>query len=426
LKIIKGILILALASSSSCNNSKNDNFYERALKNAENNHKFVLLDFTAPWCGACRLYDNYVFRDSSIAAKLAEKFLLLKITTDKPENSFLVRKYNLQGIPHIYLIDGKERTLGSVENFYPEFVENPDSFIVKLESIINAQEKLKTLESAFARDTTSLEAIYNLLGAYESVGQYIGIQRLNNLLITVDPTPKRLFEHNFTQVILSLKNERNIKPLLTFIKANPKLDEEHKSVIYTQLLYYYRDQEDIKNQDIYYKKLLKMYPDYYVREYAEFLFENKIKIDTAIMLANKFNSKKAYRNSFWGQFLNAHSLAYSGKIRQAIEKYGDWMENNKQMLVNNDKYWAFYFYAKFANCHNVDLERALEYIQITERKRNMLEEKVLMAEIFYKLGRTDESVGKLKESLELANGQNVYNKIIKLIEKYRKGGMPLV
>jgi thiol-disulfide isomerase/thioredoxin len=423
MKVIPGILILVLIFSASCKYSKNDNFYERALRNAEKNQKLILLDFGATWCQGCVAYDKYVFRDSSTRAKLDENFILLKLDEGNPENLFLVKKYRISGIPHIVVINEEERILGSINMFYSEFVEYPDLFIKKLEDIISAQNKIKKIEAAFNADTTNLEIISNLLAAYKTVDQYIGIQHLNNLLVRLDPTPERLLEYNLSHAIQSLRKEWNKEPIMAFLKANPQLDNDHKYEIYSQIMYFYKDKEDIKNQDVYYLKLLKMDPDYYKREYADFLFENKMKIDTAIVLAKEFTSNEAYKNFFWTYYLNAHILAYSGKKDMAIESYGDWMEKNKQVFINEEEYWGFYFYAKFANIHNVDLQRALEYIQIAEEKRNMIDEKMLMAEILYKLGRVKDSVIKLKESLTLTDDQNEYNRIAKRIEKYNQGGM---
>ena len=424
MKIITPILIFFLFFPFSCNNQRNEDFYDQALKDAQKHRKYVLLDFGAKWCGGCLAYDRYVFKDSLTMAKLAEKFILLKIDQSKPENSFLFKRYRITGIPHIVLINAEERILGSLNSFYHEFVETPDSFITKLEIIIKAQEKIKTLELAFRSDTTNVEAINNLLTAYQTIDQYIEIQHLNNLLVKVDPTPIRLFENNFNQVIHSLQSEGNTVPLMAFLQAHPTLDNDHLYEVNSQLMYYYEGQKDIKNQDIYYLKLFKQYPDYYKRKYADFLFENNLKVDTAIILAKEHNSNAAYNNFFWTYYLDAHILAYSGKIDLAVQSYSDWMEKNRQIFINEDEYWSFYFYAKFANIHNIDLERALEYVQIAEKNRNMIDEKMLMAEILYKLGRGNEAVEKLIESQELTESEAEYDNISRLIGKYGKKGMP--
>jgi tetratricopeptide (TPR) repeat protein len=311
--------------------------------------------------------------------------------------------------------------MGSLNIFYSQFVEYPDSFVIKLESIINKQEKIKKLESDFKADTTNLEAINNLMAAYQNVNQYMGIQNMNNLLLQLYPTPEKIFEYNLSKAIHSLREEWNTQPIMAFLKDHPELDNDHKYEIFSQLLYFYKDKGDIKNQDVYYLRLLKMDPDYYKHKYADFLFENRMQIDTAIILADEYiSSNKAYKNFFWIHYLSAHISSYSGKKEMAIKSYGYWMEKNRQLFINEDDYWSFYFYAKFANIHNADLERALEYIQIAEKKRNMIDEKMLMAEILFKLGRVKESLEKLDESLQLTNNKNEYDQINELIEKYKK------
>jgi len=76
--------------------------------------------------------------------------------------------------------------------------------------------------------------------------------------------------------------------------------------------------------------------------------------------------------------------------------------------------------ASFANTHNTDLERALNYIKIAEEKRNMLVEKVLLAKILFKLGDRENSMEKLNETLKYTESKNEYDKILGLIEKYKK------
>jgi tetratricopeptide (TPR) repeat protein len=212
----------------------------------------------------------------------------------------------------------------------------------------------------------------------------------------------------------------NVETLLFFIKENPNMDYNHKWGAFSQLLYHYRDNDDIQNQDKYYLILTKLDPAYFKQHYIEFLFENKLKVDTAITLTDEYISDEKFRNTFWGQYLLAYKLSYLGKVTQAVQSYNNWMENNKHDWETGDDYWSLYFYAKFANYFSVDLERALGYIQIAEKNRNMSEEKLLMAEILYKLGKVEESMEKLKEVQNLTESQNEYAKISRLIKKYSK------
>ena len=419
MKSIIKLLLVVIILSTSCGHFHNKNFYELSLSDATKHHKLILLDFSAKWCGGCKAYEKYVFEDSSTLERLSQKYIILKIDKDNPENSFLVEKYQIGGLPHIVLIDAKEQILGSIGGFDSRFADKPGLFISRLDNIIEYQDTIKKLNAIFNSDTSNIGSISNLLNACLNVNQYIKVEELKNLLVRLDPTPDRLFEFNYNQGIRSLR-QMNTEPLLTFIHDNPDMDYAHKWGAFSQLLYYYTDQDDMLNQDRYYSILTKLDPDYFSHKYAEFLFENKLKIDTAIFLSNKYISDERNRGSFWCQYLNAHILGYSGKTDQAVQEYSEWMEKNKNVWISGDDYWILYFYSKFANIYNVDLTRALEYIQIAEKNRNMPEEKQLTAEILFKLGRVDESIKKMHEALSLTESQNEYNRINRLIEKYQK------
>ncbi len=414
------ICILIVITALSCDNLRHKNYYELTLQDAKKQDKIILLDFSATWCGGCKAYDKYVFSDSSVKSKLAENYILLKIDKDLPDNKFLIEKYKIGGLPHIVIIDSEERILGSISGFYSKYVEKPDLFLSDLKGILDLQEKIKQIESLFNSDTTNIESITSLISEYLTINQYIEIEKLENLLVRLSPTPERLFEYNYNRAIHKLHNDMNLEPLLSFIQENPDMDYNHKWGAFSQLLYHYRDNEDIRNQDKYYLILTKLDPAYFKHHYIEFLFENKLKLDTAIILTNEYIADEKYKNTFWGQYLLAYKLSYLGKVEQAVQTYRSWMENNKQDWEAGDDYWSLYFYAKFANNQNVDLERALEYVQIAEKNRNMSDEKLLIAELLYKLGRVEESIEKLKEAQNQTENQNDYTKISRLIEKYSK------
>jgi tetratricopeptide (TPR) repeat protein len=420
MKYVLNFFIIILIISASCDSFHRRNFYDLALKESQDKHKLLLLDFTAVWCGGCKAYDKYVFQDSAMVQKLSERFVLLKVNRDKPENLFLIHKYRISGLPHIVIADDKEHVYGSINYFDSKYVDNPDLFYSDLTDIINSQKEIRQLDSIFKLDTTNIESITKLLEKYQSVNQYLEIGKLNSLLVHLNPTPERLYEYKYNQAIYLLQKDMNVEPLLSFIQEYPDMDYSHKWGTYSQLLYHYEDIGDIENQDAYFMILIKLDPEYFKHKYAEFLFENKIKIDTAIALCNEYNSKAGNANSFWGQFLNAHKLACSGNLKQAVQTYSSWMEKNSQIWISGEDYWILYFYAKFADSYNVDLNRALDYIRIAERNRNMIDEKVLMAEILYKLGKVEEALIKLREALNLTDSQNEYKKITVLIEKYNR------
>ena len=157
-----------------------------------------------------------------------------------------------------------------------------------------------------------------------------------------------------------------------------------------------------------------------ILQYIRFLFEHNLKIDTAIILTNEILEKnKNLLNDHWGQFIKAHSLAYQGQSDKAVNEYYNWMIKNKNRWESGDTYWPLYFYSSFANFHNLDLENALEFIKISESNRHMTDEKLIMSEILYKLGQIQSSIDLLIVVQNQTNDKTEYDKIGKLIDKYK-------
>lgn len=99
------ICLLLLTTIISTINAKTDwvTSYEDALKTARVLNKPIIIDFWATWCGPCLKMDKDVWRNEEIQ-KLLGNFIALKLDIDKETS--IARKYKVQGIPYIFIIDG--------------------------------------------------------------------------------------------------------------------------------------------------------------------------------------------------------------------------------------------------------------------------------------------------------------------------------
>ena len=71
------------------------------------NEGLVLVDFWAPWCGPCRMLEPVIEN----VANMKKYLKICKVNVD--ENTEYAQKYNVMGIPNIFLFkNGK-----AVENF---------------------------------------------------------------------------------------------------------------------------------------------------------------------------------------------------------------------------------------------------------------------------------------------------------------------
>ncbi len=104
---------------------------DAAVKQAAEQKKLVLADFTASWCGWCAKMKEEVFEKEEFKALAAEKFVLVTIDGDK--NRVLVDKYGVQGFPTLVILDGEGKEVHK---------------IVGYKALTPLLEELKTLEPA--------------------------------------------------------------------------------------------------------------------------------------------------------------------------------------------------------------------------------------------------------------------------------------
>lgn len=83
-----------------------------AVALARREHRPLIVDFTADWCGACRELDRKTYTDPRVQAAL-KRFVRVKVDTtndEVPAVEAIQRRYRVVGLPTIILLDstGKE------------------------------------------------------------------------------------------------------------------------------------------------------------------------------------------------------------------------------------------------------------------------------------------------------------------------------
>lgn len=112
---------------------------DEAQELAELNGKAIFIDFTADWCGWCKVMDKNTFTDAEVATYMNENFYAVKLDYDsKDKLDFfgekmtareLANQYKVPGLPTILLISSNSKKSKKLVGY-----KKPEPFLKGLKS----------------------------------------------------------------------------------------------------------------------------------------------------------------------------------------------------------------------------------------------------------------------------------------------------
>ncbi|MEY4589759.1 MAG: hypothetical protein RL497_1835 [Pseudomonadota bacterium] len=95
-----------------------------AILRAQAEHKPIVAELSATWCGTCRTMDRTVFSDPQVKQFLTEQVLFARIDEKDTEAEYFTQTYKAQGYPTIVLLNSQ----GQLQRYLP-LTYDPEEFL---------------------------------------------------------------------------------------------------------------------------------------------------------------------------------------------------------------------------------------------------------------------------------------------------------
>ena len=301
---------------------------------------------------------NLYFANLKYKSYIKNKFIALHIDAEKGEGIELRKKYEILSYPQIIIAypDGKE--IDRISGYDSKYAETPQEFINRVNGIIDGTLTLAKLENEVRDKPNDIQIKEKLILEYINRNQYSKIPSYAKELIQVhDSSIKDKGEFYYCYALIEDKEISDPNPMIKLLNKKTTLTKDYIGAGYTSLLNYYLQRDDKKNIDFYYQKVIATDTNnwYQKRKYALFLFENNMDIPKAQQIALDYYNVPDIIDHYQ-PLLMAYSYANQNKIEKGMEIFDEYM-NKVTDFSMDDKQWAYFYYADFANKHSVVVEK---------------------------------------------------------------------
>ena len=361
MKKITTFLILALLFTGADNIIAQDYFihnFSEARKRAKEEDKLIFVDFSAVWCGPCKMMEKYIFPDSEVKEALTSKYICVALLQGK--NKAIFSRYRIKSFPTFIIMDGEGNEIYRFSG-----ATKKEDFLYRLKSVPEANPTIEKYDSLYASNKNNIQFLREYYKILKQRKYNKCAEKIAKRILKLDKD--WLNKNNMNLIIENIDVDKYYK----FVLKNKKifcdsfsLDKVNDMFLMRyfdingggDIRHYYVDINRIKND---FKIIFGEKRNFYVNRYLFIVLKDKeyyklkqIYITSALKYLQKdsliFRSKRFYNqimqllykikdNTQLMELEKAFEFQFSGNDEDVYTKYFDLWAFVNYKLDNKDK-----------------------------------------------------------------------------------------
>ena len=178
---VVGLAVAAITASPASITWERD--YEKAIEQARAENKLIIADMFTDWCVLCKKMDEETFGDRQLMQDMADKYIWLKLNTEKEEDGIRLQKeFAILTYPTILLLDEEGEEIDRIQQFLPA-----PAFTETVQSFAENPNSLAHLRKAVREQPNSVAARYALAERFLNLNNYAKAEPEYRKVVELDP-----------------------------------------------------------------------------------------------------------------------------------------------------------------------------------------------------------------------------------------------
>jgi thiol-disulfide isomerase/thioredoxin len=240
------IIILCLFSLNAQEIDFKKGSFKQVIKEAQKQNKNIFIDFTATWCGPCKMLESKVFSLREVGEKYNSEFICYKVMSDDKEFKALSKEFDVISFPTLLYITPNKKVLYRQNGFV-----EADRFL-RMADLANGKAlSFKELYKKYKNTPNNLELQQELL--LESVYEIKGMKNKKEAQLWIKRVTEIFYSYFEAKPKAELVNKTDLKLIRQYHKEAKVNDE-----VFDHVLKYILDYTEITKDPSVCKYLVKL------------------------------------------------------------------------------------------------------------------------------------------------------------------------